>query len=59
MSELNEYLAYKVLQTEIEKLRRENFGLKQKIKNLEEKLGKRNEYYRGEVFDKDIRKRVK
>lgn len=38
------------------KLNHENFGLKQKIKNLEEKLYKRNESFKGNVWDKDLKK---
>lgn len=39
------------------KLVRENVGLKTKVENLNRKLYKRYEGYRGEVFDKDSRKR--
>lgn len=39
------------------KLVRENVGLKTKVENLNRKLYKRYEGYRGEVFDKDARKR--
>lgn len=39
------------------KLVRENLGLKTKVENLNRKLYKRYEGYRGEVFDKDARKR--
>lgn len=45
------------LKQENEKLKRENLGLKTKIKNLEEKLYKRYESFKGEVTDKEIRRR--
>ena len=39
------------------KLARENKGLKSRIDNLEEKLYKRNESYKGEVVDNETRRR--
>lgn len=39
------------------KLARENKGLKSRIDNLEEKLYKRNESFKGEVADNEIRRR--
>lgn len=39
------------------KLARENKGLKSRIDNLEEKLYKRNESFKGEVEDKETRRR--
>lgn len=39
------------------KLSRENKGLKSRIDNLEEKLYKRNESFKGEVADNETRRR--
>ena len=39
------------------KLARENKGLKSRIDNLEEKLYKRNESFKGEVVDNETRRR--
>ena len=39
------------------KLSRENKGLKSRIDNLEEKLYKRNESFKGEVVDNETRRR--
>lgn len=39
------------------KLARENKGLKSRIDNLEEKLYKRNESFKGEVADNETRRR--
>ena len=39
------------------KLERENKGLKSRIDNLEEKLYKRNESFKGEVADNETRRR--
>ena len=39
------------------KLSRENKGLKSRIDNLEEKLYKRNESFKGEVADNEIRRK--
>ena len=39
------------------KLARENKGLKSRIANLEEKLYKRNESFKGEVVDNETRRR--
>ena len=39
------------------KLERENKGLKSRIDNLEEKLYKRNESFKGEVVDNETRRR--
>lgn len=48
-----------VLKRENEKLRRENYGLKTTIKNLKEKLYKRNDNYRGGVERKERGSNVK
>ena len=39
------------------KLSRENKGLKSRIDNLEEKLYKRNESFKGEIVDNETRRR--
>ena len=39
------------------KLARENKGLKSRIDNLEEKLYKRNESFKGEIIDNETRRR--
>ena len=39
------------------KLARENKGLKSRIDNLEEKLYKRNESFKGEIVDNETRRR--
>lgn len=48
-------LEYRVkeLENEVEKLKRENFGNTQTIEHLKEKLYKRNESFKGNVWDKN------
>lgn len=44
---------------DIKKLQRENYGLRQKVKNRDEKLYKRDEQFKGAVHDCQIGKRAK
>lgn len=49
----------KVLEKENEHLKRRILGYKSTIEHLNEKLYKRNEGFRGDVYDKDIRKKTR